>query len=187
MRLFPVLGLTAAMICASTCVTQAASVNGGFETGDFTGWTQSGNTEYTDVALDVIYAHSGNFLAYLGSVGSLGFLSQFIPTTVGQTYQLSYFLKSYGEIPNRFQTIVNGNTLFDQENIEFQDYTKYVNNFVATAASTELKFGFQNDDGYLLLDDVNVVKSVPEPLTLGATVLAGGLGLLIKKRKAASQ
>ncbi|MDZ8051209.1 MAG: PEP-CTERM sorting domain-containing protein [Aulosira sp. ZfuVER01] len=30
-------------------------------------------------------------------------------------------------------------------------------------------------------------ESVPEPLTLGGTVLAGGIGLLIKKRKAASQ
>jgi hypothetical protein len=186
MRLLPILALTAAIITVSASVTQAAVVNGGFETGDFTGWTRSGNTGYTGVAKNSNFANSGNFLAYLGPFGSSGFLSQFISTTVGQTYQLSYFLQSDGEIPNLFQTIVNGNKLFNQKNIQPQDYTKYVHKFVATTASTEVKFGFRNDNGYLLLDDVNV-KSVPEPLTLGGTALAAGIGLLIKKRKAASQ
>ncbi|OUL26172.1 PEP-CTERM sorting domain-containing protein [Nostoc sp. 106C] len=188
MRLFPILGFTAVIISASTSVTQAAVVNGGFETGDFTGWTQSGNTGATGVVLSSAEANSGNFSAFLGPVGSLGFLSQFISTTVGQAYQLSYFLKSDGYTPNQFQTIVNGNTFFNQENIKAQDYTKYVYNFVATAASTELKFGFRNDPGYLRLDDVSVsAQSVPEPLTIGGTVLAGGIGLLMKKIKAASQ
>ncbi|BAY13632.1 PEP-CTERM sorting domain-containing protein [Calothrix sp. NIES-2098] len=186
MRLLPVFGFTAAIICASTSVTQAAVINGGFETGDFTGWTQSGNTGFTGVnSADV---NSGNYSAFLGPVGSLGFLSQLISTTIGQSYQLSYFLKSDGRITNQFQTFVDGNKLFDQENIKAQDYTKYVYNFVATAVSTELKFGFRNDPGYLRLDNVSISpQSVPEPLTLGGTALAGGLGFLMKKRKAASQ
>jgi hypothetical protein len=187
MRLLPVLGLTAAMMTVSASITQAAVVNGGFETGDFTGWDRSGNTGDTGVSSFSPLANSGNFFAYLGPIGSSGFLSQSISTTVGQTYQLSYFLRSYfGDIPNQFQTFVDGNKLFDQKNIQNRDYTKYVHKFVATTASTEVKFGFQDDKGYLFLDDVKV-KSVPEPLTLGGTALAAGMGLLIKKRKVASQ
>ncbi|QIR38141.1 PEP-CTERM sorting domain-containing protein [Tolypothrix sp. PCC 7910] len=39
---------------------------------------------------------------------------------------------------------------------------------------------------YLKVDWNSPSQSVPEPLTLGGTVLAGGIGLLMKKRKAAS-
>ncbi len=49
-----------------------------------------------------------------------------------------------------------------------------------------LKFAFNGD--YLVLDHLKFEsKSVPEPLTLGGTALAGGIGLLIKKRKASAQ
>jgi hypothetical protein len=33
----------------------------------------------------------------------------------------------------------------------------------------------------------NETKSVPEPVTIGGTVLAGGMGLLMKKKQAASK
>lgn len=45
----------------------AQITNGGFETGDFTGWTLGGNTGYTGVTGS--YAHSGNFGAYFGAGG----------------------------------------------------------------------------------------------------------------------
>src|SRR5262249_25131594 len=49
-------------------------VNGGFETGDFTGWDLSGNTGFTGVS--AINPHSGTYAAFLGPIGSLGFLCQ---------------------------------------------------------------------------------------------------------------
>src|SRR5260370_23598673 len=42
-------------------------VNGGFETGDFKGWTLGGNTDFTFVDGE---PHSGMFSACLGPVGS---------------------------------------------------------------------------------------------------------------------
>ncbi|BAY61646.1 hypothetical protein NIES22_17130 [Calothrix brevissima NIES-22] len=182
MRLISLFSLTAAIITLSASITPAAVINGDFETGDFSGWTQAGNTEFTGVAENSIFAHSGNHFAFFGNAESLGFLSQFISTNIGQTYQLSYFLKSfYGDLPHRFQLIVNGNILLAQDEIENLDYTHYVNKFVAKTASTELKFGFQSDLDFLLLDDVKF-EPVPEPLTLGATVVAGAIGLLMKSR-----
>ena len=50
-------------------------VNCGFETGDFTGWTRSGNLGFTFVS-GAPYNFSGNFGAQLGPIGSDGFLSQ---------------------------------------------------------------------------------------------------------------
>ncbi|MEH2338794.1 carbohydrate binding domain-containing protein [Nostoc sp.] len=181
--------LTAAItvIGASTSVAQAAIIqNGGFETGDFTGWTTS-NLTYSGVANNStgIFPHSGNYFAYLGTIGSIGFVSQNILTTVGQTYELSLFLKnqSQGAFPNQFQIFINGDNIFNQVNIDPPDYTKYSFNFIATAASTELKFGVQNDPAHLFLDDVNVIAiSVPEPLSLGGIVVAGVIGLWMKRK-----
>lgn len=87
--------ITAAItvIGASTSVAQAAIIqNGGFETGDFTGWTTS-DLSYSGIGASNDYneSHSGNYFASLGPIGSIGFLSQNIPTTVGQTYELSCF------------------------------------------------------------------------------------------------
>lgn len=182
MRLIPLFSLTAAIITVSASVTPAAVINGDFETGDFSGWTQSGDTDFTGVAENNQFANSGNYFAYFGNAESLGFLSQFMATNIGQTYQLSYFIKSfYEDVPNRFQLMVNDKILLVQDNIAHSDYYQYLHKFVAKTASTELKFGFQIQDNFLLLDDVKFA-SVPEPLTLGATVVAGAIGLVMKLR-----
>jgi hypothetical protein len=183
--------ITAAItvIGASTSVARAAIIqNGGFETGDFTGWTTSDLT-YSGVVASGIYSdvnsHSGNYLASLGPIGSIGSLSQNIPTTVGQNYELSLFLKnqSQGAFPNQFQIFINGDNIFNEVNIDTPDYTKYSFNFIATTASTELRFGVRNDPAHLFLDDVNVIPiAVPEPLSLGSIVVAGAIGLWMKRK-----
>src|SRR5262245_46093102 len=67
-------------------------VNGGFETGDFTGWTLSRNTTLFGVDHD---AHSGNWAAFFGAVGSPTYLmQQTITTTPGATYTLDFWLKN---------------------------------------------------------------------------------------------
>ena len=45
-------------------------VNGGFETGDFTGWSRSGNQGFTSVTTSPFYVRSGTYGAFLGPIGS---------------------------------------------------------------------------------------------------------------------
>jgi hypothetical protein len=139
-------------------------VNGGFETGDFSGWTLSGNTGFTFVGNQ---PQSGNSAAWLGPVGSPGFLSQDVTTTPGQTYNVSYFLASDGGTPNLFTAMFAGQTLFSQTNIPAQGYTQYSFNVKATGTTSTLQFGFRNDPGWLRLDGVSVGSAqTPEPASL---------------------
>ena len=134
--------------------------NGGFETGDFTSWTPSGNTGFTYV--DNNFVHSGNFGARLGPFGSLGFLSQTLPTVAGQSYLLSAWLDSPdGQITNNFLVSWNGTTIFSRTNLSKTGWTNLQFIVTATSSSTVLKFGFRNDPAYLGLDDVSVMPFYP--------------------------
>ena len=145
--------------------------NGGFETGDFTGWTQSGNTSYTSLTTGSTYAHSGTYGAQLGPAYSLGYLSQTIPTTVGASYLLSFWLNSPdGLTPNEFLVSWNGNILFDQINLTALGWTNLQFMVTATGTSTVLQFGFRDDPTSLGLDDISVVPAQP---SIAAISLSG--------------
>src|SRR5262249_47781783 len=153
------------LVCsASLVVPRLASANivfnGGFETGDFTGWILSGNPIPGNV--DGSLPHTGQFAANLFAAGSPAFIEPQLTTIPGTGYELTYFLDSDGQIPNRFFAQVNGSTLFDQSDIPAQSYTPHSFSFIATGASTDLKFGFRNDPGVFHLDDI-AVDAIPEP------------------------
>src|ERR1700720_2962597 len=60
--------------------------NGGFETGDFSGWTVvAGATFVSCGSFDGFTAHSGSCWAALGAVGGDGTLSQTFSDTAGKT------------------------------------------------------------------------------------------------------
>ena len=131
--------------------------NGGFETGDFTNWTMSGNTNLTAVTTNSIAVHSDSYGAQLGPSGSLGFLSQTLPTLPGAAYLISAWLGSPdGAAPNTFVLEWDGNVLFNGGNLGALGWTNLQYMFSTTAASTVLQFGFQDDPAYLVLDDVTV-------------------------------
>ena len=167
-------------------------VNPGFETGNFTGWTQSGNTSFTGVS--ATSAHSGSFGAFFGPIGSNGFISQDLVTVADATYDLTFWLtNSPPTLLNHFEASWNGSVISTSvpDNAAAFPYTQFLfTGLLATGSSTALEFGFQNDLGFWEFDDVSVTlntapSGVPEAFsTLWlALPLAGMLGFSLLRRR----
>ncbi len=139
--------------------------NGGFETGNFRGWSLNAN--YTFVTNRVNYVHSGYWSAMLGQQNTLGDLSQTLPTVAGQTYQVSLWLKNptntHGATPNEFTVLWEGNSIYDQVNIPYTNALHLQFNVTATSYGSALQFGFYNNPYYLSIDDVVVKPIQPVP------------------------
>jgi len=130
--------------------------NGGFETGGFDDWTPGGNFISCAVTDQAPYVHSGQFGAELGPASTPAYLSQTLPTTIGQLYLVSCWLYSSGQTPNSFSLSWNGTNLLNQLNIGDVLWTNLQYQITATVTNTVLTFGFRNDPSYFGLDDIAV-------------------------------
>ena len=92
------LGLTIAAARPAHAIPINLVNNGGFETGNFTGWTTGGNTDFTGVQCPGAspLVPEGICDAFMGPIGSDGTLSQAIPTVVAQPYIISFAFMSDG-------------------------------------------------------------------------------------------
>jgi PKD repeat protein len=159
-------GFSAASITATNLPMSSGLVlNGGFATGDFTGWTLTRspanalNIFVDDGTQTGITPFFGNSVAVLGSFGSLSYLSQTLPTTAGAPYLISLWLDSPdGLTPNQFLVSWNGTNLFNQTNIPAIGWTNLQFLVTATGPATTLQLGFRDDPTYLGLDGVTVVQ-----------------------------
>ena len=164
-NLLMVLALTAASAVHASLV-----VSDGFETGIFAGWTQFGTTGYAISG----NAHSGIRAGEFLQMGSIGGIQQTLNVTPGQSYQITFWLfNTGGGGVEEFQLKWGGNTILDLVNPAAFGYTKFTQFVTGDGATDVLSFGFRQDPGFFLLDDVNV-EPVPEP----TTVIAGALLLL---------
>lgn len=167
-------------------------MNGGFETGNFNGWTVNDPSPFAPPSLTYVgsnpaFAHSGTHQAYLGSdPGIVATLTQAVTTTSGSTYDLSFWLASDMTIAvnNALDVFWNGAVIMSVTNLaptgggnigQYLNYT-FTNLPAASGASTDLQFRFRNDDDYFRLDDVSVTAAVPEPSTVSFAIF--GIALL---------
>jgi hypothetical protein len=147
-------------------------VNGDFGTGDFTGWSLSGDSSYAYVS-----GSPGDYAAALSTSGmGDGFLTQTLSTTVGQDYLVSFLLAGDGATPNSLVVSLGGTTLVSLTDVPdtLSSPVLYSFDFTASSSSSLLQFDFVDDPGYLYVTNVSV-NAVPEP----STAVSAALGILL--------
>ena len=150
-------------------IGQNITRNGGFETGDFTGWALAGNTVSNSVVYNAVESvtnsapvvHSGSYGAYLGDL-QLATLSQTVATMPGQTYLLSLWLENAAsggtqEFRVNWNTNTSAvNTIFRLSNPPALAWTNLEFLVTATGSSTVLQFAAENNGSYFGLDDISL-------------------------------
>jgi len=159
--------------------------NSGFETGDFSGWTLGGGTDFRGV--DYVAPHSGTYAAFFGAQGTPTTLSQDIATIIGATYEVSFWLQNGFSGPNSFSSSFGGQSLTSLSNANAFGYQQLTFLVVATSANSLLQFAFSHDPSFWDLDDVSVelVSDVPVPgalLFFVTSIL--GFGVARRREKA---
>ncbi len=161
---------TATSANAVLTVTPANLVlNGGFETGDLTDWTQSGYTVATGVTSYYSFVHTGSFGLAAGPATILGYLAQTLNTVPNQVYHLSFWFNnqiagsgpSSGSNYELLQASWDGTNVFAITNPPVLGWTSVSALVTASTASTVLQFGFRNDPYYFAVDDVSAFAVAP--------------------------
>ena len=137
--------------------------NGGFETGDLTGWSAS--SAAIQAQFFGLGGQFGNYAADLGPTGSLQSLSQSIATAPGQHYTVSFDVLGDTEATsNQLNVTWDGVTLLAQSD-NFGGLTHYSFDVVGdpSSSSTPLAFTYQDDGNGLLLDQVAVNPATSPP------------------------
>jgi hypothetical protein len=162
--------------------------NGGFETGNFSGWTQLPASSGSDFYVASNYPHSGLHQAFFGAGGQYDdSILQTLTTIPLQTYKIDFWLAHpYYDSYANFTASWDGSQVLSLVNTNFFYYTDYTFTEVATSTSTILQFSGRESVSSISLDDVSV-QPIPEPasLVLFSAGVFGFLAYIYRKRKKA--
>jgi flagellin len=174
--------LAAIAVSHGTAAATSIIMNGGFETGDLTGWSLSGSS--SEMRFDFVNsrANTGNYGLYLGA-GALVTVSQTLATMAGQQYTLDYWLFNQGGTPNYFAADWNGSVVPGSAltNTGAQPFTEYTYTVDATSSSTVVGFSSYQAPNSWSIDDITVTEATPEPGSF--VMVAGSLSLLWFRRR----
>lgn len=180
--------------CASNCILDTPA-----EASLISGWTTalSGVEYFTPSTYGVGAAADGSMVVDLANYTySNGAIEQTIATTLGQTYDLSFFAgnSTYGNRTGDgyVKVTINGVThQFDTAMATTSQivWKKVDLSFQAIAASTTVRF-WNDQDSYkhfAFIDNVSAVVAVPEPETYALMLVGLGLvGFMARRRKVAT-
>ena len=160
--------------------------NGGFETGDFAGWTTVAASQRIQLSASIlrlvcIAPHSGSHYAGFGAWGRIeDTIVQSLATIPGESYTFTFWLAhdSTGNV-NNFTASWNGTPILALQNADVFGWTEYTFTETATSSPSTIQFGGGDSagPGYYDLDDISVTAAVPEPSAI-ALLLASAASLL---------
>jgi len=166
-RFFGLAALAALFLCLPPRPVAAQNLvtNGGFETGDLTGWTTvAGSNGFHGVAF---LPRSGNhsYISNGGSASSPNIIEQAIATTPGQSYTVTFYPFGFGGPGAGFRALWDGVEFFSEPNDSDGGYEERTFTLVATDSSTVLRFESFVAVVSWFLDDVSVVALAPVDTT----------------------
>ncbi len=180
----------AAAVCVASVMGQSASAgslvfNGGFETGDFAGWSVPPNApppNGVNFQVRTGSAQSGTRYAVLSSF-SQQYISQTLPTQAGQDYLLSFWLRWDFGMAGELLTVrwEGQSVLVVPGTIQGAPWTQFTLPLHANITGSFLEFGQNAFPGEFHIDTVSVVP-VPAPSAAPLLLLGSAVALRRKRR-----
>ncbi len=183
--------LVATLALAGTASATEMLTNGGFESGNFTGWTQFGAVGQTNInAADAL---TGSFGARF-SPNAIGGIFQDITTVAGQAYRLTFDLRHLANLRapnNSFSVSFDGVVLGSSLNVGTTGpTTTFDYSPIATGLISQLRFSFKDardaPANRFSLDDVSLtsITSLPEPQSWFMLTIGFGLiGFAVRRSR----
>jgi VCBS repeat-containing protein len=155
----PVITSTNALGSITEDAGPTVMVNGGFESGDLTGYSSSG------VIVDPLFL-GGEFGTYAARLSGTGFLEQDPATTAGQHYIVSFYVAGDADAStDSLNVFWDGAQILSQTDMAL-GFTKYTFNLLGDSSdpTTQLFFDFSTDGTGLHVDQISITPT-PGPAT----------------------
>jgi hypothetical protein len=180
--------LAACVVCTAAAQGIELVSNGGFESGDFTGWTVEG-PQSNLFQVDDFHGHTGAYSLLFAALESDNTrVSQVTPTALGQQYILDFWVwntsdGNSGVGGDGLSIYWEGAPALDLQPVSAQVNTwlNYSLNVTATANGSELEFHGFDAPFVIYLDDVSLV-AVPEPSAVLLLAMSAG-SLFMRPRR----